>query len=595
MELWPLISIITAFAVFMTLRYKVLKARLDFIKEKDETELTEKAVENQIAHALTDMNASFEKNDGENEKLFTFLYQNARFIISYIRWKDNFIELVFPAIYHDKVDNIDIVRAFCNYMNSLNSRISTMYTTNNDDLYVNLCVAIPANYSAEKLRNEFTMLTAECFMQQREFIASINEQFKTAKTYDIQDLEFNTCCESKMKALLAESTLKLEESSKLPELRSYPGVTIGQLLDSLSLNEQCTLTDIEVHSGDYHFNSDDPQVCLNYPAVTPLLGHQPIENEAESFKNSDGFIRLNCVRTAEDNDTESESVFCLYLMLHAEHESKNALYYRLTYNAPQLDIVRSATTAMAQVGNNPVTGSVLLAYDLSSESQHKAEFSFMWDDMNDKIAENKTDELTPEQQAIYSVTRPSIAFYVYWGKRLMREERFLEAGIQLKRAWNAYNDVYLLKKGEIKKFHEISYLIGTCLYKLNRPEEALFFLNIPEDNENVNYYYMKLKCMIAANDPNTVSQMDYTLLQTEKQIRSFEENEDSVPVLLYELRTFLHRSKIELFINRRYLEPALKLCQEMLKAKEDMDFVLESLRTIKHLREQQSDSSAQKE
>lgn len=557
--------------------------------------LTDELIEEKIKEAfqLLKIECNPDQKKGK-EYILHIDYQNAHFILNYKNAQSQGIDIIFPFFYNDKVDYIDTIRSFCNRMNNYHSPIVVTYTTSKDQVYLNASTNISAQLSAQQISQEFTQCTALFFSYQRDFIASLTDDLSKVKKYDVPDMEYHNSCEEKMTQLVQETTLRVEQDDLLlPDefLRNHNTLSIEELLTWIPFANPSTLTRMEVVCGTNRFSCDIPEKIRSYKLCSPLLGPEQDKDTPQHFVHQEAILKLyyqKNVSTGQDTVSHPEQV--LYLMLKASTVTPHTLFYQVTLCQPENKLANIPMSSLYKslYEQNAVT--LLLGYELKTPNQQKVEFDFMYNDIDDKIAEGHSSELTPEQMVIYGISNPDVAFFSYWGKRLIRDERYLDALTRLHQAWNLLNRAYeQLKKNDRLKFYDISALIGLCLYKLNMPKTALYYYHLATECENSQYYCMSIKCMIAANDPGGLKYVETSLQDTRNHILELQEDEDEVPDTLTHIYHFLRRAKAQILFQRQYLEQAEKLCQEMLKEPENANFAL----TLLDLIRQQKDNDIQ--
>ena len=584
-----ILSLIIHFAslaavVILLYFYFKQKKSLQTYTESTPEGVTDEKVFEKLKQALENLQLKPKVEEGEEAGLLHVDYQNAHFIFNFKDAKTQGIDIIFPFFYKEKVDYVDAMRAFCNRLNSFHGSIVASYLTNEDYLYINASANMSAYLSVKQLEAQFITLANNFFSYQREFTTSLIEELNKLKKYDVFDFEYNECCDQKMKQLLLESTVNAEqETYLLPDdfLENKNRLSIGDMIEELHFFDPMKLTHMEVITGHNIFSCDMPEQVRNYKVCTPLLGCEHPADDLKAFVRNEAVYKLYYTEQLNPEVSQSATERILYVMLQAAEATPHTLYYKATLCHPDKKLANTPLPSLHESLHDAPAITLLLGYELQTPNQQKAEFDFMYKDIDDKIAEGHSNDLTPEQLLIFGITNPDAAFYSYWGKRFIRQGRYLEAVIRFNQAWNILNlDFENLKKNEKKTFYEISSLIGLCLYKMNMPKTALYYYHLASEIENTYYFSMTIKCMIAANDPSCLKYIDNSLNETKNQISELLEDEDDLPEMLTRLYHFLRRAKVQACYRRNLLDEAEEVCKELAEENVNSDFAMFYLKMI---------------
>lgn len=579
----------TAAILVLLFCYLKQKKTLSSYAETKYKDLTDQTVEEKLKQAfqLLQLNCSKDKEEGK-EYMLHVDYQNAHFILNYKNASTQGIDVIYPFFYKEKIDYIDTIRAFCNRVNTYHSPMVVSYINDEDYLYINASTNISGLLSAKQIAEEFTWRAASFFSTQREITALLFEDVRNVKKFDVLDYEYNESCDNKMKRLVMESTVRAEQDEFiLPDdfLLTRNTLTISDLLQGLHFLDPQKLTRMEVITGHNIFSCDMPDKIRSYKVCTPLLGSEHPAEDLKEFVHQEAIVRLYYTRPSGENSQKADEEHVLYLMLKAAEATPQTLFFQATLCHPEKKMANSDLKSLHESLHDQASTTLLLGYELLTPNQQKAEFDFMYKDIEDKIAEGHSNELTPEQLFIYGLSNPDAAFFAYWGKRYVRYGRYLEAIVRLNQAWNLLNFEFdSLSKSEKKTFYNVSALIGLCLYKLDMPKTALYFYHLASEIENTYYFCMTIRCMIAANDPGCLKYIEHSLNETMNQIAELQEDEESLPEMLPRVYHFLRRAKVQVCFRRNLLDEAEELCQEMSKENENADFALTYLNLIQQMR-----------
>lgn len=586
-----ILTLILSAAVILILLFFLLKQRktLRSFAETKYKDLTDKAVEDKLELAFRSLQLTYTKDKAEGKDYMLHVdYQNAHFILNFKDASTQGIDIIFPFFYKERIDYIDTIRAFCNKVNSYHSPIVVSYIIDEEYLYLNASTNISGLLSVKQIAEEFTWRAASFFSTQREMTAVLFENIRNVKKFDVLDYEYNESCDNKMKQLVMQSTIHTEQDQfMLPDdfLENQNTLNIGDLLKGLHFLDPQELTRMEVFAGHHIFCSDIPDKIRSYKVCTPLLGSETPSDDLKEFAHKEAVIKLYYIPYSAKNTQKESGEHSLYLMLKAAEATPQVLFFQATLCHPEKKLANSDLKSLHESVHDHASVTLLLGYELLTPNQQKAEFDFMYKDIEDKIAEGHSDELTPEQLFIYSISNPDAAFFAYWGKRYARYGRYLEAIVRLNQAWNLLNhDFDSLSKNEKKSFYDVSALIGLCLYKLNMPKTALYFYHLASEIENTYYFCMTIRCMIAANDPGCLKYIEHSLNETMNQIAELQEDEENLPEMLPRIYHFLRQAKVQVCFRRNLLDEAEELCREMSKENENADFALTYLNLIQQMR-----------
>lgn len=578
-------------ATIMVLLFCYLKQRKDWSSytETKYKDLTDQAIEEKLKQAFQLLQLNYSK-DKEKDKECTLHvdYQNAHFILNYKNASTQGIDIIYPFFYKERIDYIDTIRAFCNRINTYHSPMVVSYINDEDYMYINASTNISGLLSIKQIAEEFTWRAASFFNTQREITATLFEDIRNVKKLGLLDYEYNKSCDNKMKQLVMDLTVHAEQNEFiLPDefLETRNTLTISELLQGLHYLDSRLLTRMEVIAGHNMFSCDMPEKIRSYKVCTPLLGSEHPAEDLKEFVHQEAVVRLYYTQSSGETSQNATDEHVLYLMLKAAEATPQTLFFQATLCQPEKKLANSDLKSLHESLHGQTSTTLLLGYELVTPNQQKAEFDFMYKDIEDKIAEGHSDKLTPEQLFIYGLSNPNAAFFAYWGKRYVRYGRYVEAIVRLNQAWNLLNnDFDSLSKSDKKTFYDVSALIGLCLYKLDMPQTALYYYHLASEIENTYYFCMTIRCMIASNDPLCLDYIDHSLNETINQIAELKKNEGSLPEMLPRLYQFLRRAKVQMCFRRKLYYEAEELCLKMSQENENADFALTYLKLIQQIR-----------
>lgn len=551
-------------------------------------------LEEVVENTLNSLNVVYSKEtDEDGDRTYSFDYQDGLFYLSIDSVAERGMRLIFPGFASTPLDNIDSMRIMCNETNSRSSFVQAAYSIKQEEneTVAHLTARLPPTTDNTAFAREFQLAARDCFVLRKIASDRLDYLVRTAHEMQTSDLEYSNACSENTETLLHNIELMQHDPQSgqwLMHNVAKSQLSVKSILRFIHPSPTGRIISLEAHAGDYTFSSTEESDILNYLIATPILGGTWEEGEAVEFKNKRATINLTLELFTQEEETEEKEAgaeLTICLMLEAVKQTKDALLFRLTYCLPQHVAGRSVSSSPLEAAHQPLTGSLLLSYDLQDNSKKNAEFRYMWGEAQDKFAEQKVDECTPEQRLIGELSNPSVAFNLYWGHRFLREELFVEAAIRLERAEITLREEFRkLKKKERGKYYRVCYLLGLCYMKLNMYKEAYYYLNIAEDESNTDYIQAKIDCVIALKDVRAMKILKNMIDPLRERIQQSQAEEEEVPEYVMDLFNFLRRREVFLNIEYGYLNEAEKLCKEMLEEPANADYALSELAHLQKLR-----------
>lgn len=150
-------------------------------------------------------------------------------------------------------------------------------------------------------------------------------------------------------------------------------------------------------------------------------------------------------------------------------------YMRVSLLSPNSSVIDDCMSTRTQ--NAPIVLSFILSY---SEKENDPAFQ-LFDEVASRVqrkhkAREKYDEM--EQQYVDGNFEFKGWYYVGYGRFLLEQKRYYDAYTILERAFNFLKENMDERNTEIMKvYYDICNMLGTCLSKMNRDEEAAYYLN----------------------------------------------------------------------------------------------------------------------
>jgi len=541
--------------------------------------------------ALRSIGVSFDMLKTSQGRAYTFHYQNGNFVVR-IEEGIGAYRFLFLGILSLQVDLIDDVRILCNELNDGSPFVRAIYEIVDEgkSICIHLTETLPYVSNLDEFKHQLLETMNACFYVRDYAGKRMNKILEDVRRANTVDVEFASACNTNCEHLCRELELKHTKDT-LPELDNSEGLSAGEidpatLLTHLIGEIPYTFVKMEVRVDGYAYETSDIADVANYPLSTPLLWKQDEASLADEFQRQEAQIKIEC-KLAKDCPAGSEArIYTFYFLLHAEYQTTDALYYRVTYVLPAVVTPHEAAASAIDAEAKRNAGSLLLARDLVSDSAKHAEFSYMLSDVNDKVTEGKENELTPEQTMLRGLENNEFSQNAYWGRRLFREERFFEATVRLQRAhqWATLH-FQELSKVERNIFYYICYLLGVCFEKMQLYKEAHYYLYALGDQRNPDYVKEYINTLIALHDIHVRDIINGYLQPIRSNLEEYDEEEAEMPQAVLDLYQFLRRREVYVDIEQGYLDEAERLCKKMLDEKENSDFALTELAYIQKLRE----------
>lgn len=545
-----------------------------------------------MRNALKQLNINYEETwlNANKDVRYTFQYQSGNFSL-FLPMSDFNVRgfsLHFPYIYTTTLDALQAIRTTCNEANNASNMARAFYFIDDEksQIDVHLTCHIPFTIMSHELSDNLADAMQECFSLQRIITERIEQLDRQATETHFSDLEYaqSDLLEQVNWINKAEVRHTQNEADLFTDhiIQSIEECMFGEwFFNHETLPPDSKLLKMICDSDDgYHFSTEDPEEIYRYVLAEPIV-HKLVQAQAPK-------VQSGCIRVAyqrkEDIGTDKKHWITLYVENVGINE--NVLYIRVNYMLPEKSTNPESEFKPSNGYARVTGGSLVIGYDWKDGRHKQTEFDYMWNDAQDKIKEGKTDEWTPEQKLIHSITNAEVAYDIYWGKRFTRQKRYYEASLHLTRAYNTLNEEFYTNENSRQSLlFEVSFMLGHCYIEMKRYKTAFFYLQTLSASNVPMHIEEMINCLVALKDFRCEQAINFYREHVKMQIEEYLENDKEIPESLQQFRDFLRRQDVYISIERHFFEKAENLCYIMLNEKGNKDFALSELRHIQRLRE----------
>jgi len=560
-------------------------------KEGDETyeDADGAAVAQTVRNVLHKLNCTYSEAPEENgDRVFEYGFQSGSFRL-YTKAHSKIASLEFPGIDTVEADDLNLVRAICNDLNT--NTISQFFyyrPTEDGKVQVDISCSLVIDPHLPDFDDYLSTLMTRCFEARTRYVQHWKETKKISDETDTDDIEAHLIQNNSMLRLLREQELR-HQYPAVAELRpnSAHPLYLEDLLTALYEQACPFFLKAEIHcDGDMREvkgESEVAQISLLEPFVKAPADEQP--------QNMIVFVQYRLYELADDPTSPLQ-----YLLINVlpQEETETLRYFRITVCRIAQNIRRDISLANRE--NSDMAETVLVAYDKADNRKMRAEFKYMWEDAKDKVRDGRRSELTPEQELIFDVVHPNVAFNLYRGRALFSQGRFYEALLHLKNAEQVLNRNYhQLHKTYEERFYEIQYLIGFCYCELKLYKQAYFYLSRLQHKQQIKYAAEFINCLVNMQDYEALDTIEDYLDSIAQLRNACEEDEEAMPEAIIDFENFLRRRRAYVLIDIGSFDEAEVELNKMLDEPENADFALGEIDYLRQLRQDEEDAREQDE
>lgn len=542
-----------------------------------------------VSNVLTRMGALYERSEMEGGRvLFSFDFQGGRF--RFFVTDDHLVRILFPYFYSVDPEDLRLLRAVCNECNMMAMVSKVVYTFNEKGNQYG--VHIQSCFSVENADDSLDLKVGSILKGIFEFSRRFRDIFESETENKLTDSEEVKNAKERNTFLLREQ--EMQHTMPAYRWRSDQStiVTIGQIFEQLfdlpcDVFAHMSLSRPPHRTGEDRGASETP--LTDYAAIGDFeVLSALVEGDGEAAHFAYDWANL----TLMTNHPMVGGAPQLYsIMMQSAGETKESLYIRMTICQTPVP------NAQSDLGENdtpdPISYSFVLAYDRTDPTARLQEFNFMMQDALDKVEENRTSELTDEQNMMLTNLDNDISYALYFGTRLYSSGRYYEALLLLEKAYWASQRKF--EDGDNRfcdRFFQLCYYIGFCHAELKHYQKALYYLQIIYPVNSIRYTTEYINCLVNCGDFRALRVVDDLIEGVKKSIED-EDSESEPNEEITDFLNFLRRRRVYLQVNRGELDEAEAECKKMLDEPSNNSFALTELAYIQLIRREDEEEVSQ--
>ena len=528
---------------------------------------------------LKDNHCTYQVNSEDNGSTsFGFEFQAGNFLAS-VRSKDDCVEVTFPVMATAPMTQLALVRAKCNDHNNSNILFKFTYSIDHEAGNVQIHLSFFNNkFDADNFIHELKA----AFHFQREWHRDFDEAVSISKDYDSADLESEVYKHHREMYLLRNQEIRHQMGPEAANLAAGTGnLTLWQLLETVSPLPEAQLLFMTVNTVNGQQRIEEEDAIRNFD-----LRHALIEGTGKQAR----LTRDYAVLDLHYKQGRDEKPTMATISLTAEGEDEHCIYSRVTVTLPPRNASRM--NSLSNEERKPLSVSMLIAMDRSSDKQRQQEFDYMWSDAKLKIKNGEQESLSEDQEMLSQVTTADVAYNLYWGQQYFMAGRYYEAILNLGNVFNSYRENFFEMTAEHKRvFMEVAYKLGFSYNELGLYRQAFYYLDLMASDGNIRHTMELVNTMANGKDLRLFS---YTEEVMEEVKRNFSEDEE-LPDTIKDFINFLRRRRGYAYIDFNQLDKAEKIFTQMLDEEDNADYAINELAYIKKLRQQRGEDTAEQD
>lgn len=437
-----------------------------------------------------------------NEENYFFKFQGGNFIAS-VNLKaaeSNRLTITFPAIVSVPMKYLSHLCALCNHYNQSTYLHKVVYNYDKSEDEYTVDIVYPLQNTSE---NSLSGSMEFCFTLQKSFTDDLKEYIeKRGSDIDPENDDNGDSHEDWLTRNLAMR--KIEE----PALHFKPGdekpLTLGTLLNALHGNSRIPLSMTVAAKGKAEEIADADKI-IDYDISGALLSTNG-ETDETIWATDSAVIAVTMADTVDNHKSVTT------VTLTRSGQCQGSFYYEVTACVAREPVSQRHSVEAISLMEEPKCIAFTAARDTDNALKRNQEFDYMWKDALDKAAAGKTSELNDDQKIIAHATDVDVAYCGYWGHKMMRAHRYLDAiqlfepaFIKLKRRWGSLNE------RATSIFYNISHVTGLCYALAGLNEKAYYYLSIAAHAHVTSYTQALVELLQRMNDPRAISVTDDVL------------------------------------------------------------------------------------
>ena len=522
--------------------------------------------------------ATSEDEKGSGARRYIFDYQGGHFVAVF--YDIYTYELLFLNILDVPVANLNTLRNVCNRFNAASIFLKYYYREDENAEALHVHMAMLCSTVDDTLPQRLELF----FKARRDFIDEYEQQLKAFENSEIFDLESNFLQQRRESALAGERTLALAQPP-MPRGNAMSPLTVGALLDAAGFAPaDMPGVGIECHTeiGRHKLKG---HTLINDVAGHPLIDSLRLKDGTVGRKNAT-IVLHKVMNEHHDDDNVDEPATLQHKLLDVGTilltycgNDNGTIYYKATVTHAPMPNTRNGGDPTPR----PVT--FTLAHDLTNPKKKLAEFNYMWKEAKAKFKE-KNAAMSDEEILLAHLDNPDTGLSLYWGRRYLSQERYLEA---LECFLSVYNELspafFTLNNDKQEVFLETCYFIGCCYNALKQYDRAFFHLDHLRGSSKISHCVEYVNTIVNCGDIRAFAVIDgiYTSIKEDHSVEN-EEDEDSLPQHIKDFIDFLRIRRADASVTFHDLDNAENEYKLFLNHPTLADHALDQLALIKRLR-----------
>lgn len=537
-------------------------------KTKHEQSTAEKALV-----AFFDLyNCKYTIRDFESDKFrsYSFVFQGGHFVARLFSDTEG-VEVIFPCIAEGALGYYTMVLSLCNRFNRFSLRYKFSYDLDDDKKMV----TVHMSFFAETIDTlTFEDNLQHIFADARAFGEAFDHELGMAGAGNGADLGHAFAADERETFLLRHMEFSSQDSQFQFRPNDAEHLTVGQLVDNLLDRAPLVFTRLQVVTGTLN-EITDREAIEDYDLSTVLIDGT---GSQARFTCDSAVVVLHYTTPGVAGEAERTITF----MLRNEGSDGDTLYYRINVLVEPRDTSRRNALDSASDDVMPSSITLLVARDLTSTLKKCQEFDYMWKDAAIKLSESKDSELSETQRFVAGVKKPDIAFNMYWGHECMCRERYYEAVLYFKNAYNAMRlNYFAMDKKSKSLFYGLCYFIGFSYCELGLYEKAYYYLDLVGDMGKIDFTSEFINVMANAGDLRVFQFIEDIM----GDIKEEYDQDEELPERVQKFVDFMRRRRAFSLVTFGELDVAESEFKKMLNEPENRDYAIDELAFIQHKRD----------
>ncbi len=508
--------------------------------------------------------------DSDKFRSYSFVFQGGHFVARLFSDTEG-VEVIFPCIAEGALGYYTMVLSLCNRFNRLSLRYKFSYDLDDDKKMV----TVHMSFFVETIDTlTFEDNLQHIFADARAFGEAFDHELGMAGAGNGADLGHAFAADERETFLLRHMEFSSQDSQFQFRPNDAEHLTVGQLVDNLLDRAPLVFTRLQVVTGTLN-EITDREAIEDYDLSAALIDGT---GSQARFACDSAVVVLHYTTPGVAGEAERTITF----MLRNEGSDGDTLYYRINVLVEPRDTSRRNALDSASDDVMPSSITLLVARDLTSTLKKRQEFDYMWKDATIKLKEGKESELSETQRFVAGVKKPDIAFNMYWGHECMCRERYYEALLYFKNAYNAMRLSYFAMDKKSKSlFYGLCYFIGFSYCELGLYEKAYYYLDLVGDMGKIDFTSEFINVMANAGDLRVFQFIEDIM----GDIKEEYDQDEELPERVQKFVDFMRRRRAFSLVTFGELDVAESEFKKMLNEPENRDYAIDELAFIQHKRD----------